>query len=1004
MEQMSLVEVFQVLGIAQTKDEGAIKGAYREKLAVTNPEDNPEGFKRLRMAYEEAIRYAGQEEEEMTQERDTTPSGLWVEKASKIYENIHTRCDKALWEELFSEDIFLSLEEEENCRTKLLIFLMDHFRLPTEIWKLLDEKMHIIKDAEQLRESFASDFISYVISKCERGEDINFEYFTGEDCADYDLFFQYYDHAWQALEAGDLKQVEEYLKNADDLGITHPAMEICRAYLLEKQEKKEEALKCVKALYERYPRDGMVCFNTAELLWRNEGRQEAAELYKALKEESDTHYMANVRLTEWYYEAGEYKLAKKCAEKVLSFGADDNFLELLGKINKELEKDLERHYREEKDWETALELCWCYLQDGRVSKGIMLARSLEGKVSLERDAEYKGLMAKLHIEVGDYEKAVSMAEIWEKALEQKIERDETKEEKEKDIDRIRQSHLIRMQCYRYIAHGTDVLKEGKSREYFEKSIREAEIMEEGSSKDISILLEKAQIYMEMEEYEKSLEVTRYLVERYRVYAAYATEAEVYRRKWEAGGVVQASRQCINAFPSYIRAYEHMAKVYLDLERIEDLEKVLEEAKQNGVESVILDAYRYQINHKVPETEELNKNLQSFRRDFLKKVENGEFAYYEHGLPILTEYLYMYPGTYMLVERGLFHRAAHKLDEAQKDFEKAIAENPYHPYALNGLSFTYKYKGDFDKALIFMKRTIRYRDEDMSPISYADMASLYSLLGDYELAEESYRKYMELTDGGSDYHKRRMAFALARCNKFEEAEALLLACNEGKKTSQFYDDVIDVYQRARKEDEAWKALNEWNLEIGAELKGINKLVSHKKTDRNALPDYFCRKAWQELMFGDKQNALKYFDEYSKINQSIKKKDVESVLCDIIFACIVCGDSKRGMKYAKLLQGWMKMESMKSSSSYHDRQKAFLQLRFLAGYYFMKDEELQAILDRDAKTEICHFCDCAVCKEMESVHVLYLMKIGKKEEAIQRMKRDLERFPQDEYMIAIEHNLL
>ena len=38
---MELVEIFQVLGIEQTKDERAIKNAYREKLAVTNPEDNP---------------------------------------------------------------------------------------------------------------------------------------------------------------------------------------------------------------------------------------------------------------------------------------------------------------------------------------------------------------------------------------------------------------------------------------------------------------------------------------------------------------------------------------------------------------------------------------------------------------------------------------------------------------------------------------------------------------------------------------------------------------------------------------------------------------------------------------------------------------------------------------------------------------------------------------------------------------------------------------------------
>ena len=53
---MNKTEIFQVLGIEETRDENLIKRAYREKLAVTNPEDNPEGFKRLRNAYEEACK------------------------------------------------------------------------------------------------------------------------------------------------------------------------------------------------------------------------------------------------------------------------------------------------------------------------------------------------------------------------------------------------------------------------------------------------------------------------------------------------------------------------------------------------------------------------------------------------------------------------------------------------------------------------------------------------------------------------------------------------------------------------------------------------------------------------------------------------------------------------------------------------------------------------------------------------------------------------------------
>ena len=72
---MDKIEVFQILGIESTKDERLIKNAYREKLALTNPEDNLEGFKQLRAAYEEACRLAKQSEEteKEEQEKDETP-------------------------------------------------------------------------------------------------------------------------------------------------------------------------------------------------------------------------------------------------------------------------------------------------------------------------------------------------------------------------------------------------------------------------------------------------------------------------------------------------------------------------------------------------------------------------------------------------------------------------------------------------------------------------------------------------------------------------------------------------------------------------------------------------------------------------------------------------------------------------------------------------------------------------------------------------------------------
>ena len=138
----------------------------------------------------------------------------------------------------------------------------------------------------------------------------------------------------------------------------------------------------------------------------------------------------------------------------------------------------------------------------------------------------------------------------------------------------------------------------------------------------------AQIYLEMEEYDRCLELTRKLVDEYQIFAAHATSMEVYRRQLNAGGVVRTAGSCLRYFPNYAKAYEYLAKVYLDLDRREDLEKVLEDAEKNGVKSPILEAYAYQMDHTLMDIDVLNSRLKEFRQEFLRHVELGEQGYYE----------------------------------------------------------------------------------------------------------------------------------------------------------------------------------------------------------------------------------------------------------------------------------------------------------------------------------------------------------------------------------------
>lgn len=65
---MEVKQAFQILGTEPVKDESCIRQAYRALLSDNNPEDNPEGFKRLRQAYEAALQYARTAEDGQRQE------------------------------------------------------------------------------------------------------------------------------------------------------------------------------------------------------------------------------------------------------------------------------------------------------------------------------------------------------------------------------------------------------------------------------------------------------------------------------------------------------------------------------------------------------------------------------------------------------------------------------------------------------------------------------------------------------------------------------------------------------------------------------------------------------------------------------------------------------------------------------------------------------------------------------------------------------------------------
>lgn len=265
-----------------------------------------------------------------------------------------------------------------------------------------------------------------------------------------------------------------------------------------------------------------------------------------------------------------------------------------------------------------------------------------------------------------------------------------------------------------------------------------------------------------------------------------------------------------------------------------------QAKEKGIESAYLEAYAYQKDHKT-NTNLIQKKVEKFRSVFLDHVENGDLSFYEPGLTQLTEYLYQAPGAYLLVERGIFHKAAHHYKEAIKDYEQVLVYVPQQIYALNGMSQVYKHQGDYEQAVICLRKAILFdTEEDLQPGVYMDMADLYLRLADYEKALEYLEQYVKCAEGKklntSVYRLCKIATGYIRNGQCDMA-AKIFGSAYAKDPIGLYDKLVDMYQVTGQQQAARNVLKQWAAQLNIDESAVGKLFGRKKKGNAGYSDYF-----------------------------------------------------------------------------------------------------------------------------------------------------------------------
>lgn len=972
---MRIEEAFHILGTAPVKDEAAIKNAYRKKLSSVNPEDDQEGFKRLRKAYEEACSYARKEEGEKEKE-DTTPSGLWVRQAFDLYGRFHSRCDEEAWRRLFQEELFISLEGYEECRKKLLIFFMTHFQFPHKIWQLFDKYLNICEDRNRLKEEFPTDFIQFIVQRCMEKEAVDFSLFQGPDEGDYDLFLNYYREGANALNRQDYEEALQAAEKADATEIFHPYMEIVRALANKGGGRDEEAGELLMQLREQYPDNGAVLFHVSNYFWDKERKDEAWECCLKLKEQENGNYMANYRLAFYYYERKDYRSAEECIKLVSNSPLTDEMKKLLKDIHAQQEQKLQKRWKEEEDMDAAMELAGNYYQEERYYAAGKVLEAVGGKMPEERKAEYLLFLAKVYLGQAENEKAVETVGEWQESAGEK--------EQENRYTAIR----LKISAYHMMGRRASQYYNKAEEEYKKIKDRSGETPLGSQKGNPELLMEMTQIYLEKKEYQKCIDLSEILLDEYRIYFAYVFMLKAYAGLWDGAGVIRCGRKCIEYFPAYAYPYEEMAKVYYDTGHSDELKELLDLVEKKKIESCYLDNCAYH-GEKPPENFPINHKLGEFDEAYYFKISmTGNLKYYREGYPVITRYLKMYPCSLLLNKRGLFSMAAKDGNAAMKDFQKILERDPADAFAHNNIGCLYKYSGEYEKAMVYFKKAVyyMYREDREEPVGthYINLAHTYELMGEYRQAAEVYRRlYDEFQK--SETAIRGLTANYARTGKLREAKSIIeniYADNLHGKELQLY----RVYLYAGEFARAFRRMRIWKILSVCSIYPAMSLEYRSK--------YNHMLAWELAVKGRTKKAVRAVRQALESFRGNKKDRIDMALNQIFFLTIQADMEKEGTQ-EKIKDGLEQLEKIlkeacpggkKDGESFIETEAFFYKERyvkyidFILALYGQGMEKGEKACEAMEQSPRCRNCNQASCMRLKTAKALLLERQGEKRQAL------------------------